>query len=88
MTARSIAAEAHIQMQAALQPYVDNAISKTINVAEDIPFAEFAELYRSAWQQGLKGCTTFRANPVTGEILSADLPCCEIDQEKLPASGK
>lgn len=83
VTAHTISAEAHIQMQAALQPYVDNAISKTINVKENIPFAEFAGLYKTAWQQALKGCTTFRANPVTGEILT-EAPCCDIDQEKQP----
>lgn len=66
-----------LAMQAALQPHVDNAISKTTNVAADIPFADFAGIYRDAWEAGLKGCTVFRPNAVTGEVLSGPEPRCE-----------
>ncbi len=77
---------AHLQMQAALQPYVDNAISKTINVAADFPFQHFESLYLQAHALGLKGCTVFRPNPVTGTILdpaSPDNPvrCCSPERE-------
>ncbi|MBW8329931.1 MAG: adenosylcobalamin-dependent ribonucleoside-diphosphate reductase, partial [Thiobacillus sp.] len=77
---------AHLQMQAALQPFVDNAISKTINVAANIPFDRFETLYRQAHALGLKGCTVFRPNPVTGAILSQSpasdrVPCCGIERE-------
>jgi len=76
---------AHLSMQAALQPFVDNAISKTINVAADMPFERFADLYRQAHALGLKGCTVFRPNLVTGAILSepaADrVQCCGIERE-------
>ena len=75
-------------MQAAVQPFVDQAISKTINVAEDFPFDEFQELYRQAYRLGLKGCTSYRPNPVTGAILStpddgrrAAIHCCDIERE-------
>jgi ribonucleoside-diphosphate reductase alpha chain len=83
--ARQIDPLAHLQMQAALQPFVDNAISKTINVAADIPFEHFEHLYRQAHALGLKGCTVFRPNPVTGSILSAPATereqCCGIERE-------
>ncbi|MBI1284170.1 MAG: adenosylcobalamin-dependent ribonucleoside-diphosphate reductase [Thiobacillus sp.] len=83
--ARQVDPLAHLQMQAALQPFVDNAISKTINVAADIPFERFADLYRQAHALGLKGCTVFRPNPVTGAILSAPATereqCCGIERE-------
>ena len=77
---------AHLQMQAALQPFVDNAISKTINVAADLPFERFVDLYRQAHALGLKGCTVFRPNPVTGAILNAPPTdersrCCGIERE-------
>jgi ribonucleoside-diphosphate reductase alpha chain len=77
---------AHLQMQAALQPFVDNAISKTINVAADIPFERFEDLYRRAHALGLKGCTVFRPNPVTGAILSQPPAnereqCCGLERE-------
>jgi ribonucleoside-diphosphate reductase alpha chain len=74
-------------MQAALQPYVDSSISKTINVPEDYPFEDFRSLYRLAYEAGLKGCTTFRPNPITGEVLkgadeSKDAPhCCAVERE-------
>ena len=58
-------------MQAALQPFVDNAISKTINVPEDCAFEAFRSIYEEAYRQGLKGCTTYRPNRVTGAVLEA-----------------
>jgi ribonucleoside-diphosphate reductase alpha chain len=84
--ARQIEPLAHLHMQAALQPFVDNAISKTINVAADTPFEHFQELYRQAWLLGLKGCTVFRPNPVTGAILSqppegGQVQCCGVERE-------
>ncbi len=83
--ARQLDPRAHLLMQAALQPYVDNAISKTINVAADLPFDAFQDLYREAHALGLKGCTVFRPNPITGAILSdtADTatPCCGVERE-------
>jgi ribonucleoside-diphosphate reductase alpha chain len=83
--ARQLDPLAHLSMQAALQPCVDNAISKTINVAADIPFDRFADLYRQAHALGLKGCTVFRPNPVTGAILSEPasgrVQCCGIERE-------
>jgi len=83
---RQLAPEQHLEMQAAIQPYVDNAISKTINVPGDYGFDAFRSLYESAYRRGLKGCTTFRPNPVTGEVLSAldEAParhCCSIERE-------
>lgn len=82
--AEQLAPEAHLAMQAALQPYVDSAISKTINVPESMPFADFEAIYQRAFELGLKGCTTYRPNPVTGALLqSAETatPCCGIEHE-------
>lgn len=69
VTAEQIPPLVHLKMQAALQRHVDNAISKTINVPEQASFEEFQSLYREAYAMGLKGCTTFRPNPVTGRVL-------------------
>ena len=82
--AGDLAPEAHLAMQAALQPYVDSAISKTINVPEELPFERFEHIYRRAFELGLKGCTTYRPNPVTGAVLQESgsaTPCCDIDRE-------
>ena len=59
-------------MQAAIQPFIDAAISKTVNVAEDYPFEDFEGLYLEAWRAGLKGITTYRPNSVLGSVLSID----------------
>lgn len=72
VTAHELAPQAHLQMQAVLQPYVDNAISKTINVPEGLEFQAFKSLYEEAYRLGLKGCTTFRPNPVSGAVLHTE----------------
>ena len=68
--AESLTPAEHLSMQAALQPFVDSAISKTINCPEGIAFENFRDIYRDAYRSGLKGCTTYRPNAVTGAVLS------------------
>ncbi|MEZ5857355.1 MAG: adenosylcobalamin-dependent ribonucleoside-diphosphate reductase [Hyphomicrobiaceae bacterium] len=63
--------QAHLAMQAAVQRHVDSSISKTINCPQDISFEAFREVYAKAYEMGLKGCTTFRPNAITGSVLSA-----------------
>ncbi len=60
----------HLAMQSALQKHVDSAISKTINCAAEISFGDFKQIYSDAYDLGLKGCTTYRPNDVTGSVLS------------------
>jgi ribonucleoside-diphosphate reductase alpha chain len=87
VTVGELPVSAHLQMQAALQPFVDNSISKTINVPRDTPFADFKQIYDMAYDMGLKGCTTYRENPVTGAVLSetrgeTEAPhCCVPERE-------
>lgn len=70
--ALEISARDHMKMQAAIQPYICAAISKTVNVPEDYPFADFEDLYLEAWHAGLKGITTYRPNSVLGSVLSVE----------------
>jgi len=85
--ARSLAPETHLQMQATVQAFVDNAISKTINIPETFNFSAYRSVFEKAWAMGLKGCTAFRPNPVTGSILSSEhsepavSACCDIERE-------
>ena len=69
VTAAELPIEAHLAMQAALQTFVDNSISKTINVPAQTSFADFAPIYRLAYDKGLKGCTTFRPTAARGTVL-------------------
>jgi ribonucleoside-diphosphate reductase alpha chain len=74
-------------LQAAVQPFIDNAISKTVNVPADYSFEAFKDLYGYAYEKGLKGCTTFRPNPVTGAVLyprqkpEEAAHCCTLERE-------
>ena len=72
----------HVRMQAAAQKWVDSSISKTINCPEDISFDDFKEVYMAAWDQGCKGCTTYRPNDVTGSVLTV-----AESSEKTPAEA-
>ncbi len=72
VTAQDLTPADHVRMQAAAQRHVDNSISKTINVPEDIEFDAFADVYEMAFKNGCKGCTTYRPNEVTGSILSVE----------------
>jgi len=74
VTALEISARAHEQMVAAVAPYVDTSISKTVNVPEDYPYAQFQDLYLHAWKSGLKGLATYRPNKVLGSVLQTNPP--------------
>jgi ribonucleoside-diphosphate reductase alpha chain len=80
--AHQVAPEEHLAMQAAVQPYVDSAVSKTVNVPRHIDLEAFAAIYERAHRMGLKGCTTFRPNAVTGQVLDSrpdrDDACCTV----------
>ncbi len=74
VSAMDISAQDHMQMCAVVAPFIDTAISKTVNVPADYPFHEFQNLYTSAWKAGLKGIATFRPNYVLGSVLSLEGP--------------
>ncbi|MBL6751433.1 MAG: ribonucleoside-diphosphate reductase, adenosylcobalamin-dependent [Nevskia sp.] len=83
VNAQTLLALDHLRIQAAVQPYVDSSISKTVNCPADYPFDQFKDLYLQAWKLGLKGCTTYRPNDVTGSVLSvapAEVPGRGLDQ--------
>lgn len=63
MSADDITPKDHVAVQAAAQRWIDSSISKTANVPTNFPFEEFKDIYMYAYDQGLKGCTTFRFNP-------------------------
>ncbi|MCC2971265.1 adenosylcobalamin-dependent ribonucleoside-diphosphate reductase [Massilia sp. IC2-476] len=70
VTALEMRALDHLRMVQAVQPFIDTAISKTVNVPADYPFDDFRELYSQAWHAGLKGLATYRPNTVLGSVLS------------------
>ena len=70
VTVGDLSPHEHLIMQAAVQKHIDSSISKTINVPEDLDFEAFKQVYGEAYDLGLKGCTTFRPNDITGSVLS------------------
>ncbi len=70
VNAQTLSPSDHVKMQAAAQKWIDSSISKTINCPEDISFDAFKDVYMQAWDQGCKGCTTYRPNDVTGSVLT------------------
>ncbi len=69
VTAQDLTPAEHVRMQAAVQRHVDSAISKTVNVPENISFEAFQDVYLDAYRSGCKGCTTYRPNAITGSVL-------------------
>ena len=63
VTADDISPIEHVDIQAAAQKWIDSSISKTANVPTEYPYDDFKDIYLYAYEQGLKGCTTFRFNP-------------------------
>ncbi len=63
ISADEVTPKQHVDIQAAAQRWVDSSISKTANVPTDFPYEDFKDIYLYAYEQGLKGCTTFRFNP-------------------------
>ena len=69
VSAMDMSAGEHVAMMEAVQPYVDTAISKTVNVPGDYPYEDFKNLYLQAWHSGLKGLATYRPNSILGAVL-------------------
>jgi len=63
IAADDVSPKQHVDIQAAAQKWIDSSISKTANVPTDYPYEDFKSIYQYAYEQGLKGCTTFRFNP-------------------------
>lgn len=72
VTALELSAADHAAMVAAVAPFVDTSISKTVNVPADYLYEDFQDLYTQAWKSGLKGLATYRPNSILGSVLSVE----------------
>ena len=63
--------DAHVNTMAIFAQWVDSAISKTINLPNDYPYEDFKTVYKKAWENGIKGFTTYRAGTMTA-VLSKE----------------
>ncbi len=69
VSALEMSAQDHIAMMETVQPFVDTAISKTVNIPADYPYDDFKGLYLQAWRARLKGLATYRPNNILGSVL-------------------
>ena len=69
VSALEMSATSHIAMMEAVQPFIDTAISKTVNVPVDYAYDDFKSLYQQAWRARLKGLATYRPNAILGAVL-------------------
>lgn len=71
-TAHEISWEDHIKMQATWQDWIDNAVSKTINMPENVTVEDIMEAYKYAWELGLKGITVYRDKSKLFQVLEME----------------
>jgi ribonucleoside-diphosphate reductase alpha chain len=83
VTADELPPQAHLQMQSCLQQYVDNAISKTVNLPQNATIEDVASIFTKAHALGIKGCTVFRPGASRGQVLRVrdESHCCHFDRE-------
>jgi ribonucleoside-diphosphate reductase alpha chain len=87
VSALSMTASSHIAMMEAVQPLVDTAISKTVNVPADYPYDDFKGLYLQAWRARLKGLATYRPNAILGSVLDVATPSADVAPEIIAANA-
>lgn len=82
-TAAAVSGPAHLAMQASLQPFVDNAISKTITLSPKATAATVDDIFRKAHAAGIKGCTVFRPGSMRGQVIQErdESHCCGVERE-------
>jgi ribonucleoside-diphosphate reductase alpha chain len=72
MGERSIDYMGHVRMMAAVQPFISGAISKTVNMPEEVTVEEVEHLFVEGWKLGLKAVAIYRDNCKVAQPLSAD----------------
>jgi len=80
-SAFDVSPEWHIRHQAIFQEFVDNAVSKTINVPEEFTEDNIKEAYKLSWELGCKGITIYRNNSRSYQILNMTKNTDQLDAE-------
>jgi ribonucleoside-diphosphate reductase alpha chain len=78
-TAAEIEPEFHVRILALVQKYVDNAVSKTVNLPENATDADIARIFLLARDLGCKGITVYRYNSKADQVFSRGCDTCRVD---------
>jgi ribonucleoside-diphosphate reductase alpha chain len=78
-TAPEIDPEFHVRVQSLVQKYVDNAVSKTVNLPESAGIDEISRIFLLARELGCKGITVYRYNSKADQVLSRGCETCRVD---------
>ncbi len=84
---RCIAAEGHIRMMAAVQPFISGAISKTINLPKEATVEDVKKAYFLGWKLGLKANALYRDGSKLSQVLSASLEAEKKEQQEGPRAA-
>jgi ribonucleoside-diphosphate reductase alpha chain len=71
VTSFDITTEEHLLMQSAFQKYINNAVSKTINMPYSATPEDIGKVYIKAWELGLKGITVYRDGSLDSQVLNS-----------------
>jgi ribonucleoside-diphosphate reductase alpha chain len=82
VTAQDLSPEGHLNVQAAIQKWVDSSISKTTNCPSDYTVEQVDELYRKAHDMGCKGITIYRDGSRDQQVLSS-IPAEKTEREEV-----
>jgi len=84
-TSSECTAQEHLRVLTSIQKYVDSACSKTINIDPATEWADFKQIYMTAWKEGAKGLTTFNPNGkrfgILQEVKEDGAKACYIDPD-------
>ncbi len=73
LTALEVPPRRYLQVQAAFQRHVENAVAATVHLPAQAASEDVAEVFHQAWDLGLKGVTVYRDGSKTGQVLEAGL---------------
>jgi ribonucleoside-diphosphate reductase alpha chain len=79
--AMDLSVKDHVDTLITFGKYVDNSISKTINLANDYPYEDFDGMFRQLWKDGVRGVTTYRAGTMSA-VLEVKKPTQTVKQEQ------